>query len=70
LTPLPQIETYFKEHPPTEQPTQLDACTRICSPKQFLKTHFRILKKNPGNRAVLPYYLRLEQFYKNQKSIK
>lgn len=68
MTPLPQIETYFKEHPPVDAPLQLSECEQIISPKVFLKSHLRILKKNPGNRAVLPYYLRLEKFYKLLKN--
>jgi len=61
--PLSEIKEYLQKN---EAPTQLqlNECTFIGNTKTFIDTHFSILERNKGNKTFMPYYDRLNEFYK------
>lgn len=64
MTPLTEIEKFFKEYDFKDKEIQLKVGEKIINPELFVKTHIRILNHNKGNKRFLPYYLRLEKLYK------
>lgn len=62
---------FFDNNEIPEQEIRLNEAEVVKNPKLFVETHLTVLKRNRGNKAMLPYYLRLEKFYlivKNEKN--
>ena len=52
---------------PTWRPARLKGGQLVKDPSKFISSHFKILEANPGNRTYLPYFKRLERYYRTQK---
>jgi hypothetical protein len=59
MSKLNELEDFFKNAEMPETPIQLDKCTRVLDAKNFIESHFIVLKAHSGNRTFLPYYNRL-----------
>jgi hypothetical protein len=47
------------------EPITLENCQKIICLRTFVNAHISYLKNNKGNRAYLPYWLRLEKVTKH-----
>lgn len=63
MTPLKEIEGYFKEYPFSKKSLEINNHTKITDLETFVNSHISILKANPGNKRYLPYYERLYKVY-------
>lgn len=62
MTPLSEIEAYFKTNPPTKC-VKIAVGQTIINPAKFVEGHIGTLKNNPGNKVFMPYYERLRDYY-------
>lgn len=62
MTPLSEIEAYFKSNPPTKC-VKISPGETIYDPALFVETQIGYLKANPGNKTYLPYYYKLRDYY-------
>lgn len=67
MNKLQEIEGYFNDNPPPDQPYRLNVCTMINNPKKFVKSHISYLKANSGNLRFMPYFERLNTYYEHVK---
>ena len=47
------------------EPITLDNCQKVICLRTFVNVHISILQRNKGNRAYLPYWVRLEKVTKH-----
>lgn len=60
---LDEMEALFNDAILPDGPIRDSVCSEIIDPARFIESHFNVLRGNPGNKRMLPYYERLEQFY-------
>lgn len=54
---------FFDKNEIPQEPIRLNEAEVVLNPKKFIETHITVLKRNRGNRAMLPYFLRLKKLY-------
>ena len=64
-TSLKEIELFFSQNKVNKTAFKIDKCSIIYDPDKFVKSHINFLKSNKKNRTYLPYYTRLEKYYKH-----
>lgn len=65
-----EMEAYLRENMPPG-PVKLSPGATIIDPAKFVRSMVGILRHNKGNRAFMPYYEHLRDFFlivKNQKN--
>lgn len=63
MIPFAVLEKFFETHVPLDQAVKLGPGEMIIDPAKFIETHIAVLKNNPGNRRVMPFYIRLVKYY-------
>lgn len=65
-----ELEFFVLTHEFSDDPIELNEATIINNQRTFAESHLEVLKDNSGNVRVMPFYLRLKQFYKLIKTKK
>lgn len=58
---IADLENYFASIDPPTQPLKLDKCRTLTNVSLFIRSHFKVVKANNGNKTFLPYLNRLQE---------
>lgn len=60
---LKTLVDFFNKTKLPKKPFRLNQAEVINNCEKFVESHLAVLKANRGNKAMLPYFLRLKNFY-------